>query len=83
MKDLINMLGSPNIDNRNQNDYSGLHSGSSNDQCQKIDTQGTGMSLCKCTSNLCNSSSKYSFSSFTISISFISVVYLFSCVFLS
>ncbi|CAF5216737.1 unnamed protein product, partial [Rotaria magnacalcarata] len=45
MKDLISILGFTNTDSRNLNESGGTDSGSSNDQCQKIDTQGAGMSL--------------------------------------
>ncbi|CAF3183544.1 unnamed protein product [Rotaria socialis] len=45
MTDLMKSLGSQNINSQNLDENSGTHSGSSNDQCQKIDTQGAGMSL--------------------------------------
>ncbi|CAF3738723.1 unnamed protein product [Rotaria sp. Silwood1] len=79
MGDLYKMLHFPLMNSQNPNDISG----SSNDQCQRINLQGSGMSLCKCTSNLCNSSSKYSYISFSVWIFIIFVVYLFPCVFLS
>ncbi|CAF1100669.1 unnamed protein product [Adineta steineri] len=77
MNDLIALVNVPNIGPNPLND----DSGSSNDQCQQSDTQGTGMSLCKCTSNLCNSSSKYSYFSFPVMILICFVVYQFPCIF--
>jgi len=50
--DLIKFLNYPNKGNRI------LPSESSNDQCHRLGTYGNGISLCKCTSHLCNSSSK-------------------------
>ncbi|CAF0978584.1 unnamed protein product [Rotaria sordida] len=78
MTDLYKMLEYPTLGGGNFYD----DGGSSNDQCQKINTLGSGMSLCKCTSNLCNSSSKSSYISFLILIFILLVVYLCPCVFL-
>jgi hypothetical protein len=71
MKDLMGYL-QQKVDGINLNDDNG-------DSCQKMDTPSGGMSLCKCTSNLCNSSSKNN-SYFIFSILF--VVYQFVFVFL-
>ena len=59
LDDLIKLLNFVNKDSRTVNNENGLTSGSSNDQCHKLGPYGNGMSLCKCTNNLCNSSSKY------------------------
>jgi len=77
--DLYDLLKLPTMGSFNLN----YDSGSSNDQCQELDTPGTGMSLCKCTSNLCNSSSKYSFLSFPVLIFIFFVVYQFPWIFFS
>ena len=54
MSDLMTLVEFPNLDRT-----------SVNDQCKNIEaTPGTGMSLCKCTTNLCNSSTKKSYFSF-------------------
>jgi len=74
MGDLINLVKPQYLEGQNLND----DNTSSNDQCQKLD----GMSLCKCTSNLCNSSSKYTYFSFPVLIFILFVVYQFPCVFL-
>jgi hypothetical protein len=58
LDDLIRLLNFANKGSRTSNEEERLSSGSSNDQCQKLGTSGNGMSLCKCTSNLCNLSSK-------------------------
>jgi hypothetical protein len=78
MNDLMDLLKFQNVDGQNLND----DSGTSNDHCQKSDATGGVMSLCKCTSNLCNSSSKNSFFSFPVLIFILFVVYQFPCVFL-
>jgi hypothetical protein len=52
MKDLMSIL-QQKIDGQNPNDDNG-------DSCQKGDGPLGGMILCKCTSNLCNSSIKNS-----------------------
>jgi len=75
MGDLISLVKPAYLDGQNVNDDDNT---ASNDQCQKLD----GMSLCKCTSNLCNSSSKYSFFSFPVWIFILFIVYQFPCVFL-
>jgi len=58
LDDLIKLLNFQNKDSRTLNNENGLTSGSSNDQCHKLGPYGNGMSLCKCTNNLCNSSLK-------------------------
>lgn len=75
MHDLIGLLKPANVDGKNLNDINGA----SNDDCQDLG----GSSLCKCTSNLCNSASKYSHFSFPVWIFILFVVYQFPCVFLS
>jgi len=73
----LSLLINPNLPDKNIND----DNTPSNDACQ--DVPGGGASLCKCTSNLCNSSSKYSYFSFPVLIFIAFVVYQFPCVFLS
>ncbi|CAF0870312.1 unnamed protein product [Rotaria sp. Silwood1] len=58
LDDLIKLINSANKNNQTLNNRTGYPSGSSNDQCHKFGTYGNGMSLCKCTNNLCNLSSK-------------------------
>jgi hypothetical protein len=70
MGDLISLVKPAYLDSQNLNDDDNA---ASNDQCQKLD----GMSLCKCTSNLCNSSSKYSFFSFPVLIFILFLVSFF------
>jgi hypothetical protein len=78
MKDLMNLLKLTLIDGRNIDELSG----SSNDQCKTIEAPGSSTSLCKCTTNLCNSSTKNSYFSFPVLIFIFFVVYQFPCVFL-
>ncbi|UJR20356.1 hypothetical protein I4U23_023487 [Adineta vaga] len=49
-------------------------SGPGDDQCQQLDSQMAGMSLCKCTSDLCNSSTKHFSFVFPVLMSIIFVV---------
>ncbi len=56
--DLIKLLNYSNKGSRTLNDENELTSESSNDQCHRLGTYGNGISLCKCTSHLCNSSLK-------------------------
>ncbi|UJR29522.1 hypothetical protein I4U23_010739 [Adineta vaga] len=58
LDDLIKLLNFGNKDNRKSSNENSLTSGSSNDQCHKLGTYGNGMSLCRCTNHLCNSSLK-------------------------
>jgi len=57
LDDLIKLLNFSNK-GRTITDGNSLTSESSDDQCHRLGTYGNGMSLCKCTSDLCNSSSK-------------------------
>lgn len=57
LEDLLKLLNFGNND-RTLNERNGLTSGPLNDQCHRLGKQENGISLCKCTSNLCNSSSK-------------------------
>jgi hypothetical protein len=68
MNDLMTLVEFPNLDRQ-----------SVNDQCKNIEAApGTGMSLCKCTTNLCNSSSKKSYFSFS---SFFLFIYILASFF--
>jgi hypothetical protein len=58
-------------------------SGPPNDKCQKLDTQPTAVSLCKCTSDFCNSSSKSSYFSLPLFLLLVFVVNQYPYVFLS
>ncbi|CAF1112746.1 unnamed protein product [Rotaria sordida] len=58
LDDLIKLINSANKGNKTLNDKNEYRTGSSNDQCHKLGGYGNGMSLCKCTNNLCNFSSK-------------------------
>ncbi|CAF1567833.1 unnamed protein product [Adineta ricciae] len=66
MNDLIKYLKFPNSGG-----------GSGDDQCQQLDAQNPGMSLCKCTSNLCNSSTKHFAYLAPVLASILSVVFSF------
>lgn len=57
LEDLIKLLNFGNND-RTLNERNGLTSAPLNDQCHRLGKQENGISLCKCTSNLCNSSPK-------------------------
>ena len=57
LEDLIKLLNPGNND-RTLSERNGLASAPLNDQCHRLGKQENGISLCKCTSNLCNSSPK-------------------------
>lgn len=77
LDDLINLINSVNRDNRKKlTKENSLTSSSSNDQCHRLGSSGIGMSLCKCTSHLCNSSKQhFSLNKFQM-ILFIFIIYL-------
>ena len=83
LDDLIKLLNHANKDSRTLNDGNSLTSGSPNDQCQKLGTQGNGMSLCKRATNLCNSSIKTIHLTNSFLISSILFIEIFLRVFLS
>ena len=75
MNDLMGFILREKMDGQNPND-------DNNDSCQKMETPTVGMILCKCTSNLCNSSLKNSALAYPVWILIIVVVYQFPFVFL-
>ena len=77
LADLLDLMQVSNTASRNPND----DSRSLNEQCKTID--GAGISLCKCTRNLCNSSSKDFYFSLSVYIFIGFVVYQFPSAFLS
>ena len=83
MTDLMNMLKFRNMDSQNRNGGAEFDAKPSNDQCKQINMHSTRMSLCICTSNLCNSVSKYPYFSFSFLICIAFVVYLFPSTLLS
>lgn len=61
LDDLFKLLNDANNDNgKTLNDGNGLANAPLNDQCHRL-APGNGMSLCKCTSNLCNSSRRQNY----------------------
>lgn len=58
LDDLIKLINAANKFNQTFNNENSYATDSLNDQCQKLGAYGNGMSLCKCTNNLCNLSSK-------------------------
>ncbi len=62
LEDLITLLRAANNDHgKTLNDGNGLTNAPLTDQCHRLSAFGNGISLCKCTSNLCNSSPKQNY----------------------
>lgn len=75
MNDLVNLVLPKKGNGSNLMDDNG-------DSCQKMDAATGGIILCKCTSNLCNISSKNSHLSYPVGIYiFFVILYQYSCVF--
>ncbi|CAF0962903.1 unnamed protein product [Rotaria magnacalcarata] len=58
LDDLIELINSANKNNKTSSNRTTHPNGLSNDQCHKLGAYENGISLCKCTNNLCNLSSK-------------------------
>lgn len=67
MNDLVNLVLPKVVNGSNQMDDNG-------DSCQKIDAASGGIILCKCTSNLCNFSSKNSSFSYPVAMFIFAVI---------
>ena len=77
LDDLLKLIGLINKENQTLNGGGTIGSDSS---CHNIAVNGNGMLICKCTNNLCNSSSKTSHLTESI---LIFVIYFFLRIFLS
>jgi hypothetical protein len=82
LEDLIKLLNLSNS-GRTLNDGNGLINAPLNDQCHRLGAYGNGISLCKCTTNLCNSSSKLIYLTKSILTFIILTLHSFLRVFLS
>jgi hypothetical protein len=59
LDDLLKLLDLSGKEPRPSTDGNGMTSVSPDDRCQKLGSSTNGMSLCRCTSHLCNTSSAH------------------------
>ena len=71
LNDLIAILKFPNLSNS-----------AGDDQCQQLDLQTAGMSLCKCTSDLCNPAAKHTALLWPVAVASVLLVYQFTSILL-